>query len=123
MYEGGEVTIPLRQFLLLEAKTRELESELETAKRQLEEERGKTWKLFGNFFEPQRVLHTLEDDTMMSKHYVIEVKQPLTKMVVQGYNLSSEWDVVAIYRRLIDEHVLDVVKAVDVARHNPRLYP
>lgn len=103
----------------LEARSRELKE----VKRQLEEERGKTWKLFGNFFEQKRTLHVLEDPSLMARQYIIEVKQPLTKVLVQDYNLSSEWNVAAIYRKLVEEHILDVVKAVDFAKQNPRLYP
>ena len=114
---SGEVTIPLRVFMDLEARSRELE----TVKRQLEEERGKTWKLFGNFFEQKRTLHELTDYSRPSQLYVIEVKQPLTKLVVDGYNLDSTWDVPAICRKLVEDHILDVVKAVDIARLNPKV--
>ena len=114
---SGEVTIPLRVFNDLEARSRELE----TVKRQLKEERGKTWKLFGNFFEQKRTLYELTDYGRPSQLYVIEVKQPLTKLVVDGYNLDSTWDVLAIYRKLVEDHILDVVKAVDIAKLNPKV--
>lgn len=114
---SGEVTIPLRVFMDLEARSRELE----TVKRQLEEERGKTWKLFGNFFEQKRTLYELTDYSQPAQMYVIEVKQPLTKLVVDGYNLDSTWDVPAICRKLVEDHIRDVVKAVDIAKLNPKV--
>lgn len=115
----GEVTIPLRIFMELESRSRELE----TVKNQLKEERDKTWKLFGNFFEQKRVLHIEEDIYTLNRMYIIEVKQPTTKLVVDTYNLDSKWDISMICRKLVEDHILDVIKAVDVSRLNGRKYP
>lgn len=112
----GEVTISLRVFRELESRSRELE----TVKNQLKEERDKTWKLFGNFFEQKRALHIEEDVYTLNRMYIIEVKQPVTKMIVDGYNLDSKWDIPMIYRKLVEDHILDVINAVDISRLNPK---
>lgn len=113
----GEVTIPLRHYMELQARSRELE----TVKRQLEDEKQTTWKLFGPVFEAPRELHIQEDFATGAQSYVIVVKQPLTKLVVQGYNVNGDWDIVAIYRRLLENHIFDVVKAVDTTRRNHKV--
>jgi hypothetical protein len=122
MQQTGDVTIPLQYFLELQGKARALEA----AKRELEEERKTTWRLFGGPLTVPKKLsfHSFQDDqTSIQRRYAIEIKQPLTIMVVDGYNLTGEWNTVAIAQRLIERHIHQVVSAVDMSRLNVREIP
>lgn len=113
-HDTGMVTIPLSTY----EHYKRVEQELATTKASLEEEKQKTWSMFGHFFDPQRKLGVADDFNNFSKRLYIKALQPVTTVDVTPYDIQSDWEVTAIIRHLMDKHIVDVVSAVHMGKLN-----
>lgn len=109
----GTVTLSLDSYESMQDDIRALRSKCDELKRLYEDEKAKTWKMFGPAFQGKRKISFFQSPPTFENAIVMEVKDPRTIIRFNNYDHLEVPDKVLVTRQLIENHIADVIKNID----------
>jgi len=109
----GTVSLSLDSYEAMQDEIRALRFKCDELKTKYEEEKAKTWKIFGPVFEGKRRVSFYDSPSTFESAIVVEMKDPRTFIKFHNYDHMEVPEKIALTRQLIDNHIADVIKNID----------